>query len=56
MRPLRQRMLDAMQLRGMAARTCESYLDAVARPAQHPVQPPARPPTQAAAALPAPAH
>lgn len=35
MSPLRQRMLDAMQLRGMAARTCESYLDAVTRLARH---------------------
>ena len=35
MTPLRQRMLDALKLRGMAARTCESYIDAVARLARH---------------------
>jgi len=35
MTPLRQRMLDAMQLRGLAARTCESYVEAVARLARH---------------------
>lgn len=35
MTPLRQRMLDALELRGMAARTCESYIDAVARLARH---------------------
>ena len=35
MTPLRQRMLDALQLRGMAARTQESYIDAVARLALH---------------------
>jgi integrase/recombinase XerD len=35
MTPLRQRMLDALQLRGMAARTQESYIDAVARLARH---------------------
>jgi integrase/recombinase XerD len=29
--PLRQRMLDALVLRGMAARTQESYLEAVSR-------------------------
>lgn len=33
--PLRQRMLDALQLRGMAMRTQESYIDAVARLARH---------------------
>ncbi|MCE4540804.1 site-specific integrase [Pelomonas sp. P7] len=33
--PLRQRMLDALQLRGMAVRTQESYIDAVARLARH---------------------
>jgi integrase/recombinase XerD len=31
MTPLRQRMLDALELRGMAVRTQESYIDAVAR-------------------------
>ena len=31
MTPLRQRMLDALELRGMAARTREAYIDAVAR-------------------------
>jgi hypothetical protein len=31
MTPLRQRMLDALVLRGMAARTQEAYIDAVAR-------------------------
>ena len=31
MTPLRQRMLDALVLRGMALRTQESYIDAVAR-------------------------
>ena len=35
MTPLRQRMLGAMQLRGMAARTQEAYIEAVARLAQH---------------------
>lgn len=35
MTPLRQRMLDAMVLRGMAARTQQSYIDAVARMARH---------------------
>jgi len=35
MTPLRQRMLDALELRGMAARTRESYIDAVARLARH---------------------
>ena len=29
MTPLRQRMLDALVLRGMALRTQESYIDAV---------------------------
>lgn len=33
--PLRQRMLDALQLRGMAPRTQQSYLDAVGRLARH---------------------
>ena len=33
--PLRQRMLDALQLRGMAPRTQETYIDAVARLARH---------------------
>lgn len=35
MTPLRQRMLDALELRGMAARTQDSYIDAVARLARH---------------------
>ena len=35
MTPLRQRMLDALILRGMAPRTQESYIDAVARLARH---------------------
>lgn len=35
MTPLRQRMLDALMLRGMALRTQESYIDAVARLARH---------------------
>ncbi len=35
MTPLRQRMLDALVLRGMALRTQESYIDAVARLARH---------------------
>ena len=35
MTPLRQRMLDALVLRGMAARTQDSYLEAVSRLARH---------------------
>uniref|UniRef100_UPI00286CDC09 phage integrase N-terminal SAM-like domain-containing protein n=1 Tax=Methylibium sp. TaxID=2067992 RepID=UPI00286CDC09 len=35
MSPLRQRMLDALVLRGMAERTQEAYIDAVARLARH---------------------
>ena len=35
MTPLRQRMLDALQLRGRAERTIESYLDAVSQLARH---------------------
>ena len=35
MTPLRQRMLDALILRGMADRTQQSYIDAVARLARH---------------------
>jgi integrase/recombinase XerD len=35
MTPLRQRMLDALVLRGMAGRTQEAYIDAVARLARH---------------------
>ena len=31
MTPLRQRMLDAMELHGLAVRTREAYIDAVAR-------------------------
>jgi hypothetical protein len=33
--PLRQRMLDALQLRGMAPRTQETYVDAVSSLARH---------------------
>ncbi len=35
MTALRQRMLDALVLRGMAARTQESYIDNVSRLARH---------------------
>ena len=35
MTPLRQRMLDAMTVRGLAERTKECYTDAVARLARH---------------------
>ncbi len=35
MTPLRQRMLDAMTVRGLAERTKECYIDAVARLARH---------------------
>jgi integrase/recombinase XerD len=35
MTPLRQHMLDALELRGMAMRTREAYIDAVARLARH---------------------
>ena len=35
MTPLRQRMLDALVLRGLAARTQESYIGAVALLARH---------------------
>ena len=35
MTPLRQRMLDALVLRGMALRTQEAYIEAVARLARH---------------------
>jgi integrase/recombinase XerD len=35
MTPLRQRMLEDMQLRGLAARTQESYLAAVRQLAVH---------------------
>ena len=35
MTPLRQRMLDALVLRGMAERTQEAYIGAVARLARH---------------------
>ncbi len=35
MTPLRQRMLDALQLRGRSARTSEAYIYAVARLARH---------------------
>lgn len=33
--PLRRRMLDALQLRGMAPRTQEAYIEAVSRLARH---------------------
>ncbi|MDP2255941.1 MAG: site-specific integrase [Polaromonas sp.] len=35
MTPLRQRMVDAMVTRGFAARTQESYVEAIARMARH---------------------
>ena len=35
MTPLRQRMLDALQVRGMAGRTQQAYIDAVARLARY---------------------
>jgi Phage integrase, N-terminal SAM-like domain len=35
MTPLRQRMLDALELRAMAVRTREAYIDAVAKLAKH---------------------
>ena len=35
MTPLRQRMIDAMVLRGFAARTQETYLSAVGQMAKH---------------------
>ncbi len=35
MTPLRQRMLDALQVRGMAVRTQQAYIDAVAGLARH---------------------
>ncbi len=35
MTPLRQRMLDAMTVRGLAPRTQECYTDALARMARH---------------------
>jgi integrase len=35
MTPLRMKMLDALMLRGMAVRTQEAYIDAVARLARH---------------------
>ncbi|MBE0472960.1 site-specific integrase [Rhodoferax sp.] len=35
MTPLRQRMIDAMVTRGFAARTQESYVEAIARLARH---------------------
>ena len=35
MTPLRQRMLDALILRGMAQRTQDAYIDAVARLARY---------------------
>lgn len=35
MTPLRQRMLDALVLRGMATRTQEAYIEAIARLARH---------------------
>lgn len=42
MSPLRQRMLDAMVLRGLALRTQEAYIDAVARLSRHYGRSPAR--------------
>ncbi len=35
MTPLRQRMINAMVLRGLAARTQETYLSAIAQMARH---------------------
>ena len=35
MTPLRQRMIDAMVLRGFAARTQQSYVEAINRMAKH---------------------
>ena len=35
MTPLRQKMIDAMQLRGFAVRTHRTYLDAVTKLAQY---------------------
>ena len=35
MTPLRQRMLDSLQLRGLSPCTCVSYVRAVARLARH---------------------
>ena len=35
MTPLRQRVLDALELRGMAVRTHKAYIDAVARLGRH---------------------
>ena len=35
MTPLRQQMIDAMQVRGLAVRTQEAYVDALARMARH---------------------
>ena len=35
MTPLRQRMLDALELRGLSERTCDVYIYAVARLARH---------------------
>ena len=35
MTPLRQRMLDAMQVRGFAQRTQQCYCEAIARMARH---------------------
>ena len=40
MTPLRQRMLEDMQLRGLSARTQQSYLGAVRQLAQHYGKPP----------------
>ena len=35
MTPLRQRMIDAMTVRGMSVRTVETYTEAVSRMARH---------------------
>ncbi len=35
MTPLRQQMIDAMQVRGLAVRTQQAYVDALARMARH---------------------
>ena len=35
MSPLRQRMTDAMTVRGLSARTIECYTEAIARPSRH---------------------
>ena len=42
MTPLRQKMMDAMQVRGFSARTHQSYLSAVSALAQYYHRPPDR--------------